>query len=148
MLRERRACAEVALEARHEKVQRVALGVGEGGRRQGPNVREGSLRAPGIGGTDMAIATQEQQVVDSVEKRLYIGGEWRDASGGGTLEVLDPATEEPLCEVADGTPEDAMAALGAAVEAQGEFAATPANDRAGILWKAFELMTARVDELA
>ena len=96
----------------------------------------------------MAIATEEQTVVDKVEKKLYIGGEWRDASGGGTLEVLDPATEEPLCEVADGTPDDAMAALDAAVETQAEWAATPPNDRAGILWKAFEKLTERADELA
>jgi succinate-semialdehyde dehydrogenase / glutarate-semialdehyde dehydrogenase len=96
----------------------------------------------------MSIATAEQTVVDKVEKKLFIGGEWRDASGGGTLEVIDPATEEPICEVADGTPEDAMAALDAAVAAQAEWAATPPNDRAGILWKAFELMSARADDLA
>jgi succinate-semialdehyde dehydrogenase / glutarate-semialdehyde dehydrogenase len=96
----------------------------------------------------MSIATEEQTVVDQVEKQLYIGGEWRDASGGETLEVLDPATEEPLCEVADGTPEDAMAALDAAVETQPEWAAAPPNERAGILWKAFELLVERADELA
>ena len=67
----------------------------------------------------MSIATEEQTVVDKVQKQLYIGGEWRDASGGGTLEVIDPATEEPLCEVADGTPEDAVAALDAAVDDAG-----------------------------
>jgi succinate-semialdehyde dehydrogenase / glutarate-semialdehyde dehydrogenase len=96
----------------------------------------------------MAIATAEQTVVDKVQKKLYIGGKWRDASGGGTLEVIDPATEEPLCEIADGTSEDAMAALDAAVEMQGEWAATAPNDRAGILWKAFETLTERADELA
>jgi succinate-semialdehyde dehydrogenase / glutarate-semialdehyde dehydrogenase len=96
----------------------------------------------------MSIVTAEQAVIDKVEKKLFIGGEWRDASGGGTLEVIDPATEEPICEVADATPEDAMAALDAAVGAQAEWAATPPNDRAGILWKAFELMTERADELA
>ena len=96
----------------------------------------------------MSIATEEQTVVDSVPKQLYIGGEWRDAAGGGTLEVIDPSTEEPICAIADGTPDDAMAALDAAVEAQKEWAASPANDRAGILWKAFELMTERADELA
>jgi succinate-semialdehyde dehydrogenase / glutarate-semialdehyde dehydrogenase len=96
----------------------------------------------------MSIATEEQTVVDKVEKRLYIGGEWRGASGGATLEVVDPATEEPLCEIADGTPDDAMAALDAAVEMQPEWAATPPNDRAGILWKAFEALTERADELA
>jgi succinate-semialdehyde dehydrogenase / glutarate-semialdehyde dehydrogenase len=96
----------------------------------------------------MSIATEEQTIVEKVPRKLYIGGEWRDASGGGTLEVIDPATEEPICEVADGTPEDAMAALDAAVAKQAEWAATPANDRAGILWKAFELLMERADELA
>ena len=42
----------------------------------------------------MSIATREQTVVDGVEKRLYIGGEWRDASGGATFAVEDPATGE------------------------------------------------------
>jgi succinate-semialdehyde dehydrogenase/glutarate-semialdehyde dehydrogenase len=96
----------------------------------------------------MSIATEEQTVVDKVQKKLYIGGEWRDASGGDALEVIDPATEEPIAEVPDGSPEDAMAALDAAVEKQPEWAATPPNDRAGILWKAFELLTQRADELA
>ena len=96
----------------------------------------------------MSIATEEKTAVEGVEKRLYIGGEWRDATGGATLEVIDPSTEEPICEVADATPEDAMAALDAAAGAQKEWAATPANDRAGILWKAFELMTERTEELA
>ncbi len=50
----------------------------------------------------MSIATEEQQVVEKVQNKLYIGGEWRDASGGGTLSVIDPATEEPICDVADG----------------------------------------------
>ena len=96
----------------------------------------------------MAIATEEQTVVDKVEKRLYIGGEWRDASGGGTLEVEDPATGEALCEVADASVEDAGAALDAAVEMRGEWANTPPNTRSEILWKAFEALTERKDELA
>src|SRR5215204_1349303 len=96
----------------------------------------------------MSIATEEQTAVDAVPKKLYIGGEWRDASGGGTLEVIDPSTEQPLCEVADGTPEDAAAALDAAVGMQAEWAATAPNDRAGILWKAFELIMERADELS
>jgi succinate-semialdehyde dehydrogenase / glutarate-semialdehyde dehydrogenase len=96
----------------------------------------------------MSIATEEQTVVDAVEKRLYIGGEWRDATGGATLEVLDPATEEPIAEVADATPEDAMAALDAAAQTQPEWGSSAPNDRAGILWKAFELLMERADELA
>jgi succinate-semialdehyde dehydrogenase / glutarate-semialdehyde dehydrogenase len=96
----------------------------------------------------MAIATQEQTVVDGVPQQLFIGGEWKDASGGATFAVRDPATEETLAEVADATPEDSMAALDAAASAQKEFAATTPNDRSEILWKAFEKLNERADELA
>ena len=93
-------------------------------------------------------APAEQKIVDAVEKRLYIGGEWRDASGGGTLAVEDPATGEPIAEVADATPEDAKAALDAAVAKQAEWAAHPPRERGEILRRAFELITERTDELA
>jgi succinate-semialdehyde dehydrogenase / glutarate-semialdehyde dehydrogenase len=88
----------------------------------------------------MATATQEQQVVNKVRKQLYIGGEWRDGGGGDTIAVIDPATEEPLTEVADATPEDAKAALDAAVEKRQEWAASTPNERSEILWHAFELL--------
>jgi succinate-semialdehyde dehydrogenase / glutarate-semialdehyde dehydrogenase len=96
----------------------------------------------------MSIATQEQTVIDGVEKRLYIGGEWRDASGGDTLAVEDPATGAPLCEIADATPDDAMAALDAAVANQAEWGASPPNERSEILHRAFEALNERADELA
>src|SRR5581483_3922101 len=96
----------------------------------------------------MAIATQEQAVVDKVQKHLYIGGEWIDGTGGGTLEVEDPATGEALCEVADATPEDAKRALDAAVEAQADWRKVSPIDRGEILRKAFEKLTERSDELA
>ncbi len=96
----------------------------------------------------MSIATREQEVVDEVEKRLYIGGEWRDASGGATLEVEDPATGEVICEVADGSEEDAKAALDAAVGMQREWGETPPNTRAEILRKACERLNERREELA
>jgi succinate-semialdehyde dehydrogenase / glutarate-semialdehyde dehydrogenase len=96
----------------------------------------------------MSVATREQEVLDAVEKRLYIGGEWRDASGGGTLPVEDPSTGEVLCEVADASEDDAKAALEAASEAQAEWAKSPPNERSEILWKAFERLNERKDELA
>jgi succinate-semialdehyde dehydrogenase/glutarate-semialdehyde dehydrogenase len=96
----------------------------------------------------MSIATREQAVVDRVEKRLYIGGEWRGAEGDGSLPVEDPATGAALCEIADATPADAVAALDAAVARQAEWAATPPNQRGEILWRAFELLNERADDLA
>jgi succinate-semialdehyde dehydrogenase/glutarate-semialdehyde dehydrogenase len=97
---------------------------------------------------EMSIASAEQTVVESVPNQLLIGGEWRDASGGATLGVEDPSTGETLVEVADATPEDAKAALDAAVEAQPGWAATSPNERGEILWRAFEQLNARTDELA
>src|SRR5215218_8187222 len=96
----------------------------------------------------MGIATKEQSVIDQVAKQLYIGGEWRDASGGDTLPIEDPATGETLCEVADGTPEDAKTALDAAVAKQAEWAATPPYERSAILWRVFEALNERTDDLA
>ncbi len=77
---------------------------------------------------------------------LFIGGEW--AKGSATFPVLDPATEEPLTEVADGTVSDALDAVSAAHAALPAWAATPPRQRAEILRKAFELMTARSEQFA
>jgi succinate-semialdehyde dehydrogenase/glutarate-semialdehyde dehydrogenase len=77
---------------------------------------------------------------------LFIGGEW--AKGAGTFPVLDPATEEPLAEVADGTVDDALDAVSAAHAALPAWAATPPRQRAEILRKAYELMTERTEQFA
>jgi succinate-semialdehyde dehydrogenase / glutarate-semialdehyde dehydrogenase len=92
-------------------------------------------------------ASQEQQIVDEVPKQLYIAGEWRDGAKG-TLTVEDPSTEEPLCDVADASVDDAKAALDAAVDAGPEFAAMAPRERGEILRRAFETITDRKDELA
>ena len=97
----------------------------------------------------MSTATaDEQSVVEGVPHKLFIGGEWRDGSGGDTIAVEDPATAETIAEVADATPDDAVAALAAAHDKQAEWAATPPRDRGEILRRAFELITERADDLA
>ena len=80
----------------------------------------------------MSIATAEQTVVDRSRRSSSSEGSGATPRGGDTLAVIDPSTEEAICEVADGTPDDAMAALDAAVATQPELAAMPPNDRAGI----------------
>ncbi len=93
-------------------------------------------------------ASQEQAAVEAIPKRLYIGGEWRDASGGATLAVEDPSTGETLAEVADATPDDSRAALDACVAVQAEWAAHPPRERGEILRRAWEGINERADELA
>jgi succinate-semialdehyde dehydrogenase/glutarate-semialdehyde dehydrogenase len=90
----------------------------------------------------------ERAALERVPSKLLIGGRWRAASGGGTLPVEDPSTGETLLEVADATPEDALAALAAAAEAQAAWAATAPRERGEILRHAYELLLARADELA
>src|SRR5438270_2328102 len=92
-------------------------------------------------------ATNEQQVLEQVPKRLYIAGEWRNGSKG-TIPVEDPATGETLAEVADASVDDAKAALDAAVEAGPSWAQHPPRERGEILRRAFEAITDRADELA
>jgi succinate-semialdehyde dehydrogenase / glutarate-semialdehyde dehydrogenase len=96
----------------------------------------------------MTPSPDEKAVVEAAPKQLLIGGEWRGASGGETFPVADPSTGETLCEVADATAEDAVAALDAAVAAQAEWAATTPNERSEILQAAFEAMSRRKEELA
>jgi succinate-semialdehyde dehydrogenase/glutarate-semialdehyde dehydrogenase len=93
-------------------------------------------------------SADEKTLIDKVPNQLLIGGQWRDASGGATLGVEDPSTGETLCEIADATPDDATAALDSAVAAGPEWAATTTNERSEILWRAFERLNQRADELA
>ena len=79
---------------------------------------------------------------------LFLGGKWVPASSGGRFDVYDPSTGEVIAAVADGTVEDAIAAVDAADAAAAGWAGTAPRARAEILRSAFELMTARKDELA
>jgi succinate-semialdehyde dehydrogenase / glutarate-semialdehyde dehydrogenase len=97
---------------------------------------------------EMAGSEREQAVLEQVPKDLYIGGEWRAATGGRTLPVEDPATGETLCEVADAQLDDALAALTAAADKQAEWGASAPRDRGEILRGAYEAIVAQSDELA
>jgi len=95
--------------------------------------------------------SEERRALDGVPKQLYIGGEWRDGGDGGeggTLPVEDPSTGETLAQVADAKPQDAIAALDAAVHAQPEWGSHPPRERGEILRRAFEAIVERTDELA
>ena len=78
---------------------------------------------------------------------LLIGGEWRDGGAGG-LAVIDPATEDPIAEVANATPDDALAAVAAAHAALPGWAATPPRERGECLRRAWALMIERSEAIA
>ncbi len=87
-------------------------------------------------------------LLERVEKRLLIGGVWRDASDGATFDVENPATGETVATVASATADDARAALDAACAAQDSWARTPARRRSDVLRAGFELVRAHAEELA
>ncbi len=94
------------------------------------------------------LAAREAGVVQAVQGGLFIGGQWREATGGGRIDVDDPSTTEVIATVADATVADGTAALDAAVAAQPAWAATAPRERGEILRRAFELIIARSEDLA
>jgi succinate-semialdehyde dehydrogenase / glutarate-semialdehyde dehydrogenase len=79
---------------------------------------------------------------------LWIGGKAVPAADGGRFDVLDPSNGQVLATVADGTTEDAAAAVDAADAAAAGWAATSPRERAEILRRAWQLMTAQAEDLA
>jgi succinate-semialdehyde dehydrogenase/glutarate-semialdehyde dehydrogenase len=91
---------------------------------------------------------READLLASVRTGLLIDGQWRPASGGKTLDVHDPATGKVLASIADGTSDDALAALDAASAAQAGWTRTAPRVRGEILRRAFELVSARAEDFA
>ncbi|MGH9116547.1 MAG: NAD-dependent succinate-semialdehyde dehydrogenase [Acidimicrobiales bacterium] len=94
------------------------------------------------------LSARESEVLESVPTDVFIGGVWQSAATGGRFAVEDPSTEATLVEVADAGPDEANAALDAAVEAQPSWAATAPRERSQILRRAFELLIERSDVIA
>ena len=82
------------------------------------------------------------------QRGLFIGGTWRDSETGARIDVIDPADGSVLTDVADGSINDAVDALDAAVAAQADWAATPPRERGEILRSAFGLIVDRADLFA
>lgn len=80
--------------------------------------------------------------------RLLIDGDWAPSSDGEVIQVLDPATGEPIARVPSGSPDDARAAVDAAASVAPAWAAVSPTERGEILRRAFELMTDQADSLA
>nr|WP_308169701.1 NAD-dependent succinate-semialdehyde dehydrogenase [Acrocarpospora catenulata] len=81
-----------------------------------------------------------------IRSELFIGGEW--VTGTGTLPVVDPAVGEPITEVAVAGERECAQAVDAAAAALGPWAARAPRERAEILRRAYELMTAEADDIA
>jgi acyl-CoA reductase-like NAD-dependent aldehyde dehydrogenase len=91
----------------------------------------------------MATATQT-----IVRDKLYIGGEWVDPAGDGTIEVVNPSTEQVIGQVPEGTPADADSAVRAARAAFEDWSQRSPHERAGFCEAIGAKLAERGDELA
>jgi acyl-CoA reductase-like NAD-dependent aldehyde dehydrogenase len=80
--------------------------------------------------------------------RLFIGGEWVDATDGARIDVVDPHDGSLLTRVAEAREADVDRAVDAAERAYPAWAATPAAERGRILLRLADAIEANATELA
>lgn len=87
---------------------------------------------------------------ESGPRRLFIGGQWREAADGARTDVIDPSTGQVVTTVAEAAAADVDAAVRAAREAfdRGPWAGLSGRERGRVLHRVSELIRENADELA
>ena len=98
--------------------------------------------------TAVSTDTDVNPLLDWFPHELLIGGEWRRASDGERIAVVDPASGESIGSVASGSLDVAADAGDAAAGAFGSWSQVSPRERSVILHHAFDLMTQHSDDLA
>jgi aldehyde dehydrogenase (NAD+) len=101
------------------------------------------------------MATETQQAAPpthdaepTVREQLYIGGQWVDPAGDGTIEVIDSTTERVMGRVPEGTAADVDRAVGAARIAFETWSQVPVHERAAACAAIGMRIAARGEEIA
>ena len=104
--------------------------------------------APVPSGWEYAPAPESREIVH-IDERYghFVGGAWLEPRA--TYTTLSPATEEPLAEVGEATPEEVHAAIGAAREAfDNGWSSLPGSERAKYLFRIARVLQERSREFA
>ena len=83
-----------------------------------------------------------------VRDKLFIGGEWVDSTGSGTIDVIDSTTEEVIGRVPEGTAEDVDSAAKAARAAFEVWSQVPLADRLDACSAISVALAGRAEEIA
>ena len=86
----------------------------------------------------------------AMPSQLFINGQFVDARSGETFATINPATEEKIADVASAGAEDidlAVQAARAQLQPGSEWQKMKPRDRAKILWRLADILTARADEI-
>jgi len=96
------------------------------------------------------VAPQVLQFIGGGTRRMLIDGQWVLAASGKTFQTYDPATEQPLAEVAAADREDVDRAVRAARRAfeSGPWRRMTPSERGRALWKLADLIEAHGEEFA
>ncbi|WP_444915999.1 aldehyde dehydrogenase family protein [Microbulbifer sp. EKSA008] len=79
--------------------------------------------------------------------KLFINGEWREPLGTSSHPVINPATEEMICQVVEGSAEDVDIAVAAARSAFRKWRHTSADQRSALLNAIADGMEERKEDL-
>src|SRR5919199_5002483 len=107
-------------------------------------------RSPVPSGWTYAPAPESRDIV-SLEDRygLFVGGEWVEPRSDERYPTIDPATEEPLAEIAQAGAEDVELAVGAARNAfENGWSALAPSERAKYLFRIARILQERSREFA
>jgi aldehyde dehydrogenase (NAD+) len=93
---------------------------------------------------------EQRSEEDAVEHagKFYIDGAWVAPRTTDTLDVINPATEQPIDTIAMGGPDDVDLAVAAARAAFDAFSATSRDERLALLDRIIEVYKTHVDEMA
>jgi aldehyde dehydrogenase (NAD+) len=98
----------------------------------------------------MATITEKVSRPQISQTQCFIGGKWIPSASGKTFPSINPATEEVICEVAEGDKEDVDLAADAAREAfeNGPWSKMDARDRGMLMYRLADLIEEEAEELA
>ena len=83
-----------------------------------------------------------------LRNQCFIAGQWFNAMGGNTLDVINPATQAVVTTIPCCGGEDAQVAINAAQKAQQQWQCRTAKERAQVLRKWYEQVIAHQEDLA
>jgi acyl-CoA reductase-like NAD-dependent aldehyde dehydrogenase len=83
-----------------------------------------------------------------IHDKIYINGKWIPSTGTGTIDVINPATEEVMGRIPDCTAEDVDRAAIAAAEAFPAWSQTPLEQRMNFIREVASGLKLRIPEIA
>lgn len=92
--------------------------------------------------------TKDNRMITYPDTLLFVDGTWRPSANGRTIPVINPATAQPIGNVAWADKTDLDAALEAASKGFAIWSKTSAFDRATLMRRAAEILRSRVDDIA